>query len=350
MPIGPYRFVKMPLSIMSSDLSPAAKLVFAAILNRIGKNSKCWPGQRTIASDCGITLPTVHRCVLELSDRKLIQIHPGRMDGPKSERSNRYEILNVTPFERSKSGTFKKLNSNVQKMERQRLKNGTELDSENYTQGTRPICTPSGVPSKSFLDEPEPEQESKLKRTRATTPLEDAVRQTWFADGVTKRQGSRFGRIHSELRELSATPETLQERIRAYVAKFPDCPCTPEALLKHWGSLGLENAFRQIPAVLNGPLIGESEARAAEEKKAAEEQAATIKIIEAMSDDELKLYKDRAISRADWRLAEQFLKANPRKHLVLMAKIVEAKRVDEESERRTALTFSARPTADECPF
>ncbi len=55
---GPPTWAKIPHRLMArTDLSATAKLVWAAIVDRIGENDSAWPGIRTIAADVGMVEP-----------------------------------------------------------------------------------------------------------------------------------------------------------------------------------------------------------------------------------------------------------------------------------------------------
>ena len=59
------------------DLHPSDKIVFAYLTERIGSNGDCWPSQRTIETDCGISRDTVIHCGERLEAAGLIEIQPG---------------------------------------------------------------------------------------------------------------------------------------------------------------------------------------------------------------------------------------------------------------------------------
>lgn len=85
-----------------TDLSAAAKLVWAAIVDRLGENGCAWPGLRRIGRDTGLSTRTVQRAVESLAAAGMLAKHrsPEGSDpltGPRAERTNRYTIpeLNV---------------------------------------------------------------------------------------------------------------------------------------------------------------------------------------------------------------------------------------------------------------
>jgi len=60
-------FCRLPKTILAlPDLTPAAKLVLMAILDRVGKNESCWPSLSTLASDTGLSFNGVRKAVGQL--------------------------------------------------------------------------------------------------------------------------------------------------------------------------------------------------------------------------------------------------------------------------------------------
>lgn len=54
------KFYQIPFELAHrKDLTSTDKIVLAAIVDRIGKNTQCWPGMRTIADDVGVDKSTV---------------------------------------------------------------------------------------------------------------------------------------------------------------------------------------------------------------------------------------------------------------------------------------------------
>lgn len=131
------RFVKLPLHVLArSDLSPAAKLVYAAIADRIGRNSEAWPGVRRLANDCGLSPATVVHATHRLEAVGLLTVD--HVSGNPGGRTNRYRLR-----ERSDIRTCQ--NPNVpesehrtyQKTNTERSDFGTEPDPCNQTHVTR---------------------------------------------------------------------------------------------------------------------------------------------------------------------------------------------------------------------
>lgn len=68
------KFAMLPHRILTRrDLSLGAKAVYAAIRDRVGENGEAWPGQPTIAADCGVSCSTVQRAIHELVSAGLLK-------------------------------------------------------------------------------------------------------------------------------------------------------------------------------------------------------------------------------------------------------------------------------------
>jgi DNA-binding MarR family transcriptional regulator len=89
-------YVKLSLDILETpELTPAAKLIFAAIANRVGDNGECWPGQRQLAKDCGLGLKAANRAISELVAMGKIVREPGKLSGPRAARCCHYRLAPV---------------------------------------------------------------------------------------------------------------------------------------------------------------------------------------------------------------------------------------------------------------
>lgn len=61
---GPLAKLKLMRAARSSDLKPAEKIVFEAIIDRVGKDTGIsWPGVETIAKDCNFTARYVQQII-----------------------------------------------------------------------------------------------------------------------------------------------------------------------------------------------------------------------------------------------------------------------------------------------
>jgi len=103
------KFYKLPVDIASRrDLPAGAKLVWAAIADRIGKNDSCWPGLRMLAKDSGLSVPAVLRSLGKLQAKGILTVK--RQGIGKSNRyclitESAHETLPVTKSKRSRNVT-----------------------------------------------------------------------------------------------------------------------------------------------------------------------------------------------------------------------------------------------------
>ncbi len=69
------QFSMIPDHIASrTDLTSTAKLAYARIRKRVGKNGSAWPGTRRIARDIGVSKSRAAQAVHELAERGLLEI------------------------------------------------------------------------------------------------------------------------------------------------------------------------------------------------------------------------------------------------------------------------------------
>lgn len=82
--LKPGAYASMPkalLAVSSTKLTPAAKLVWMAVVERFGENEESWPGAGQIASDTGLTRRGVQKALDRLIELKLLTAvapRPGR--------------------------------------------------------------------------------------------------------------------------------------------------------------------------------------------------------------------------------------------------------------------------------
>lgn len=82
------KFYKLPVEIAGRrDLTPASKIVWAVLSNRIGDNGFCWAGVRSIAKDAGVDVSTVLESVRKLEDAGRL-----RVERRGSGRANHYSL------------------------------------------------------------------------------------------------------------------------------------------------------------------------------------------------------------------------------------------------------------------
>lgn len=71
-----------------------AKLVYLLLSGRVGKDYVCWPSQARLASEAGVSVPTVKRALTRLRRLGVIQV---RTEVTDRGRRNSYRLL-VHPF------------------------------------------------------------------------------------------------------------------------------------------------------------------------------------------------------------------------------------------------------------
>lgn len=71
-------FAALPASILSrTDLNDNAKIVYAALLMRLGGKAKCWPSQAQLAKDTAKNIRTVGRGIQALVKAGLVEVRKG---------------------------------------------------------------------------------------------------------------------------------------------------------------------------------------------------------------------------------------------------------------------------------
>jgi hypothetical protein len=90
---------------------------------------------------------------------------------------------------------------------------------------------------------------AKPRSTGKPNPLWDCVCEAFGLQPVTRSDRTRVGRIVADLKAKGADPAGVSARIDRYRAKWPDITCTPEALLKHWDSLGSDKPPAEMTAM-----------------------------------------------------------------------------------------------------
>jgi len=69
------RFYKLNQGLAARrDITPTAKVLYAVLANRIGKNGVCWAGVRRLAADCGCSEHAVLRATAALEAASLLRV------------------------------------------------------------------------------------------------------------------------------------------------------------------------------------------------------------------------------------------------------------------------------------
>lgn len=97
---------------------------------------------------------------------------------------------------------------------------------------------------------------------RPRNPVFDAVAEAWGVSGEqTKSSGSLIGKAATQIkatmpgRPVEEVAAEVLRRAANYRLKFPDCECTPSALIKHWPTLNAVSP-RRGPARTSDALPG----------------------------------------------------------------------------------------------
>ena len=82
-----------------SPLPPGPKIVLLALADIADVEGICWPGHRSLAAKCSVTVRTVQRTIAALQSQGQLLIEPRyRQDGSRS--SNRYRLPIETPHDK----------------------------------------------------------------------------------------------------------------------------------------------------------------------------------------------------------------------------------------------------------
>jgi hypothetical protein len=194
--VAPARFVKLWRDVLvHRRLSSTAKIVHAVLVDRLGDNGTCWPGQRRIARDCGTTPKAVNRAVRELERAGLVEIEPGTLTGPRAGRTCSYR-LRSRPADVPESNTLNVVESTT-------LANGerSRIDNVNVVESTT-----STLSNRQQNQTKKPEQETRTRNQAAhaayfwalaqaamkgNTLRTDAFRAAWLSWVEYRRQAGK---------------------------------------------------------------------------------------------------------------------------------------------------------------
>ena len=88
----PISYVKVPTWLLErTDLPAVAKILWAILADRQGKNGVCWPSLRRLAADSGMAVSTVQLQLAKLESRGLLE--PIHRQSPGGRSSNRYRVI-----------------------------------------------------------------------------------------------------------------------------------------------------------------------------------------------------------------------------------------------------------------
>jgi hypothetical protein len=160
----------------------------------------CWPSIKTIANESLLSERQVQYCLRNLEQLGEIEVSKGG-----GRRSNRYRVLMGRG---AKSAPVR-----------------GEVDC---TPGVQPIAPDPPI---------DPPVKKPLAAPRQPDPIWDALNYVFGA--VTSPTGlSKRGKVNRDLKKAGATADQVVARASAWPAHFDDATLTPEALEKHWDTLG----------------------------------------------------------------------------------------------------------------
>jgi hypothetical protein len=246
------RFVKVPSELLArKGLSSTAKLVFAAITDRFGKNGQSWPGLRKISKDVGMSKPAVKRAIDELDKCGLLIVERGA--GPHG--SNLYslptghdplpeggnESLLVTKRTRSRIVTSGG-NESLPQVVTNRVHNQTNEPD----QLTRPNIHP---PKKAVCN-------SKAKsntKPRKPDAIWDTLTELFNIQNPTRSECSRLGRVVADLKAKNATPEDIRNVYKRCQTEWDGRAFNLEALVKWFEQFRGQPAINRNPGRVDAP-------------------------------------------------------------------------------------------------
>ena len=209
------RFYKLPQAIAArKDLSATAKLVYAAILNRLGKNSTSWPGIRRLAGDCGTSTGAIRRAIELLERSGLLAIERGHQ-----RKANRYtpvSYVSETNTKPEEGLMCPKRTQGVSEMDTKLASYVSETDTEKITTDS--------LKDKVCASAPHDALRKKTKTPKAPPDPRVKTFIDWFADAYLQATGQKYvvagGKEGALVKRLLASlsgngVDTLEELQRA---------------------------------------------------------------------------------------------------------------------------------------
>lgn len=204
-----------------SESRGLARLVLVALANHANDQRECWPAQRTIAREAGISPGSVGAQV-----RKLVALGEVTvLEAGTPRRAARYRLRLWTDPEPERSAGERSPEPPARDPER--AQRATQDRAEPSLNQDQEIATPEASPS-----------EPKPKRTRARTPRDDLFDALVVAFGPasTPSRQSFYGRACTELVAAGATPEQIIQARAEMTRRGWESP-SPQALVKSWDDL-----------------------------------------------------------------------------------------------------------------
>lgn len=221
------RFAIVPEWILDSAPGGTALRLFAVLACKYAnQDGVAYPSRKRLAVDLGsASVDTVDRALKELTSIGAITV-TARYDEAGDRTSNLY-FIHFVPV-------------------------GSHVDAA--TGGGTTAATGSHVDAAVNHTQFEPDPSEPLRAARKDEVWDAIVEAIGYAP-TTAAARSMVGKAVKELKSLSAQPSEIAVRASRYRNRWPEHSLTPTAFLKHWDSLGKEDALRngksEGPAPIN---------------------------------------------------------------------------------------------------
>ena len=147
---GPF-YVQVPFAILTKDISPTAKVVWAYLRFRQGGNGKSWPSHGLMARELHLAKTTVARAVDELGNAGLLEVAKPEIKGRGHYWEYTLKGLNMKPLKGSKTKPFGQ--ERVLKRPNKRSVSEPELDAvENSSCAPATFVPPTPSQVKEYAD------------------------------------------------------------------------------------------------------------------------------------------------------------------------------------------------------
>jgi len=193
------------------------KLVLVKLADSANDDGCCWPSLRTLEPHLGMSRATVGRIVNRLADNGLLRIEQ-KAAKQGSRRHNYYHL--AVPWTSSHPDETTSDRSS-------RLDETMVVSSLCETEPKKPLVREAKA--------------SLTPKPRKKDPLWDTFTAE-LGEPATKSERGRRNNALKQLREIEATPDQLQSRIRAYRDRWPGIDCTETAIVANWTLLSLANS------------------------------------------------------------------------------------------------------------
>lgn len=121
-------------------------------------------------------------------------------------------------------------------IEFQKSTKNREIKAESGKRGGMAKPKTNQLVKQNTTSSPSPSTSPTIKKN-IIHPIWDQLCVSFGLKPVTKNELSHLGKIVRDLNLKEAKPEQIPEKIGYYKKMYPDCACTPDALLKHWDLL-----------------------------------------------------------------------------------------------------------------